>query len=333
MTSSEYVSNLYRLLLGRQPDDAGLQFWVDFMAASGDPTEVLAGILDSPEYRGRNTHQTMQCDASKVTALAAHLSPGRVMTVVDVGAQMLPHEEHAYLPLLNAGLPCQVIGFDPLADRMRERAEHEKGYKPQLLPHAIGDGGEHTFYINNVDATSSMYPLNEEVITQFADMCSLSTVKREKIPTHTLDEVLAGKTVDFLKLDIQGFELRSLQAALTTLSRTAVVHCETEFRQIYSEQPLFPQVHSFLTAHNFTFVDFFSPVKLSLKVPSGHSGPDMLVFADAVFFRGPDPSDPDLHIVQALIAILVYGKPVLAEWLLHRHDLATGTNLASILAI
>src|ERR1035438_9830207 len=197
MTSSEYVSNLYRLLLGRQPDDAGLQFWVNFIEASGDPTEVLAGILDSPEYRSRNTKQTMQCDTSKVAALAAHLSPGRVITVVDVGAQMLPHEEHAYLPLLNANIPCQVIGFDPLADRIQERAEHEKGHNLQLLPYAIGDGGQHTLYINNVDATSSLYPFNEEIIKQFADMSSLSTVKSEKISTHTLDDVLTCKTVDF----------------------------------------------------------------------------------------------------------------------------------------
>lgn len=332
MTPSEYVSNLYRLLLGRQPDDAGLQFWVDFIAASGDPTEVLAGILDSPEYRSRNTRQSMQCDTSKVVALAAHLSPERVLTVVDVGAQMLPYEEHAYLPLLNANLPCQVIGFDPLADRMQERAEHERGYNPYLLPYAIGDGGQHTFYINNLDATSSLYPLNEEVIKHFADMASLATIKTEKIPTRTLDDVLTGKTIDFLKLDIQGFELRSLEAALTTLSRTAVVHCETEFRQIYAGQPLFPQVHSFLTAHNFTFVDFFNPVKLSLKVPSGRGGPDMLVFADAVFFHEPNPAEPDLHIVQALIAILVYGKPALAEWVLQQYDQVAGTNLASILA-
>jgi FkbM family methyltransferase len=332
MTSSEYISNLYRLLLGRPPDEEGLRFWLDFVERSGDPIEVFSRMLNSPEYLNRHTAVTTGCAPETIAALAAELPHGRLLTVVDVGAQMLPHESHVYLPLLNANMVSRVVGFDPLAHRIVERVSKETGHNQQLLPYAIGDGRQHTLYVNNVDATSSLYRLNEEVTRQFVDMSSLITVEEQKVQTHTLDEVVTCDKIDFLKLDIQGFELRGLESAHKTLPRTAVIHCETEFRQIYEGQPLFPQVHEFLINHGFIFVDLYQPVNLSMNVPSGRGGKGMLIFSDSVFFRDPDPDDAELHIVQALISILVYNNRSLAEWLLHQHDMATGTRLASIFA-
>ena len=226
------------------------------------------------------------------------------------------------------GIPCRVIGFDPLADRLQERAEREKNYDLTLLPYAIGDGESHTLYINNIDATSSMYPLNEDVVRRFQDLSSLRTERTEEIATRRLDDVLTGDTVDFLKLDIQGYELRALESARQTLSRTAVVHCEVEFVPIYAGQPLFADVQSFMVEQGFQLVDLINPVRLPPAVQSGLVYEDTLLFANAIFLRNGESSEGDLRIAQALIASLLYYKHGLAESLLQQYDEARGTQLA-----
>ncbi len=313
-----YVRSLYQVVLGREPEPAGMDYWIGFIKETGDPTEVLTRLMESEEYVGHHLQQQTRSDSSRAADLAKHLSPGRALTIVDVGAQVLSTEEHIYQPLLASTVPCRVIGFDPLAYRLQERAEKERAYEEVLLPYAIGDGQRHTLYVNNVDATSSLYPLNENMVKRFGGMSSLHTVRTEEIFTRRLDDALDCDHVDFLKLDIQGFELRALEAACQTLSRTAVVHCEVEFVPIYSGQPLFADVYTFLAEQGFEFVDIVKPVRLPLIVPSGQSYPDTLIFADAVFLRRAAPKDVDLRVVQALIAGLVYGKHGLAEWLLQQ---------------
>ena len=252
---------------------------------------------------------------------------------MDVGAQSLAAENHIYQPLADAGLPCDIVGFEPLAHRLRERAEREGGTRLNLLPYAIGDGKTHTLKINNDDGTSSLYPLNPEGAQDFADLRDLHTVREERVDTRRLDDVLPSRPVDFLKFDIQGFELRALEHATEVLFRTAVVHCETEFYPLYLGQPLFPQVHGFLTEHGFEFIDLVKQVRNSPPTPSGRHQPDRLVFADSVFFRKLERGhDPSVLVTQACIALVVYSKPALAESLLHRYDMVAGTQLARSLS-
>ena len=328
MTRLEYLRTLYRVLLGREPEASGLTYWANFLKDQGDPKEVLAQLVESEEYLRRNPEQRPRSDPRRITEVAKHLAPGRTLTIVDVGAQALDYEDHVYQPLLDSGIPCRVVGFDPLADRLQERADREKNYNLTLLPYAIGDGESHTLYINNIDATSSMYPLNEQVVRRFQDLSSLQTVRTEQIATRRLDEVLNSDNVDFLKLDIQGYELPALESARQTLSRTAVVHCEVEFVPIYAGQPLFADVQSFMREQGFQLVDLINPVRLPPAVRSGQVYEDTLLFANAIFFRNNGNTQGDLPIAQALIATLLYQKHGLAESLLQQYDEANGTQLA-----
>lgn len=328
MTRLEYLRTLYRALLGREPESSGLTYWANFLKDEGDPKEVLAQLVESEEYRRRNPEQRPRSDPRRIAAVAKHLAPGQALTIVDVGAQSLDYEDHVYQPLLDSGIPCRVIGFDPLADRIQERADREKSYDLTLLPYAIGDGGSHTLYINNIDATSSMYPLNEEVVRRFQDLSSLHTVRTEEIATRRLDDVLSSDTVDFLKLDIQGYELQALESAREVLSRTAVVHCEVEFVPIYAGQPLFAEVQSFMVEQGFQLVDLINPVRLPSMVQSGQAYEDTLLFANAIFLRKGESSDADLCLRQALVASLLYYKHGLAESLLQQYDDSRGTHLA-----
>jgi FkbM family methyltransferase len=330
VTGREYIDALYRAVLQRPPDAEGLEHWAKEIEAGRSPVEVLEALVTSDEYRRRQGGEPYLEEARSTVVRALRESRyGQPLFIVDVGAQILDWEDHIYQPLLASGLGCEVVGFEPLAHRLRERAEKESGACLTLLPYAIGDGRTHTLKINNDDGTSSLYPLNPEAAHDFADLRDLHTVGEERVETRRLDDVLPPRPVDFLKLDIQGFELHALEHATAVLFRTAVVHCETEFYPLYLGQPLFPQVHGFLTSHGFEFIDLVKAVRNSPPTASGCRQPDRLVFADSVFFRKLERGqDQSLLLAQACIALLVYKKPALAEWLLHRYDMMAGTQLA-----
>nr|MCW2729126.1 FkbM family methyltransferase [Aeromicrobium sp.] len=319
MSDEDFIRALYRACLGREADVSGLAGWTAQLKSTGDPTAVLAGLLASQEAHIHSGAKTAAACASLAPQAAARL--GRNPRVIDIGAQLIGDGTHAYTPLV-AFTPLDVIGFDPLADRMTERASSESAGAGSLtlLPYAIGDGASHTLHINNDDATTSLFPLNVEHNARFNHLATLHTVSTENLDTRRLDDVLEPGPVDFLKLDIQGGELMVLQHAARTLSATAVVHCEVEFSPIYAGQPLYPEIQTELAKYGFYLVDFVDQARYHFNTGPGATTDDQLVWADAVFFR--ETTDPEALAAQALIAAAVYQRPSLAEHLLGR---ATGS--------
>jgi FkbM family methyltransferase len=315
MTPSEFVRALYKIALGREADSDGLSHWIQAMESRGDPSIVLRGILDSQEFRlrceGPQFPERLRASVTKELAT-------ETLTIVDVGAQRLAWEDHVYSPLCKLGLAHHVIGFEPLEERLTERASVENGASLTLLPYAVGDGRPHTFYINNEDATSSLFPLNEGFCSAFEGLMHLKTVRETTIETVRLDDALVQYPIpiDFLKLDIQGGELAALAGAETVLERTAVVHCEVEFAPIYEGQPLFPEIQAFLNARGFTLIDILVSHRYAYVSPSNMQTPDRLIWADAVFFRQDQQRRTLLS--QALTAFTVYRKLSLAEHMLNR---------------
>jgi FkbM family methyltransferase len=318
MSPRDFVEALYRVCLDRAADPTGLAAWTAAMEAQGDATVVLAGLLASDEFR-RHGEKPDARHRAHLTATARD-ALGRRPRVVDVGAQSLGARSHAYSSLFDA-TAVDVVGFDPLAARLTERAEREDhDGNLSLLPFALGDGAEHTLYVNNDDATSSLFPLNAAHNARFDHLSSLRTVHTERVRTRRLDDVLAPGPVDFLKLDVQGAELMVLQGGPATTAAAAVVHCEVEFAPIYEGQPLFPDVQRELAIHGFELVDLLVDSRYRYLTASAESSPDRLLWADAVYFRATNT--PETLVAQALIAAAVYGKPTFAEHLLDRAGVA-----------
>lgn len=315
MSDEDYVRQLYRVCLGREADPGGLSTWTRLLASTGDATAVLVGLLSSDEARQRSGQTTAEKSAVLAGRAAAQL--GRNLTVVDVGAQLIGDGTHAYTPLTDH-VALDVIGFDPLAERMAERADAESSASGSLtlLPFAIGDGGSHTLYVNNDDATTSLFPLNRPHNAAFNHLSTLHTVRTEPLDTKTLDDALEPGPIEFLKLDVQGGELMVLQSASRTLAQTAVVHCEIEFSPLYEGQPLYPEIQTELARYGFYLVDFVDAARYHYVTGPGAQTDDRLLWADAVFFRETD--DHDTLAAQALVAAAVYRRPSLAEHLLGR---------------
>lgn len=334
---SEYiVRGIYRSMLGREPESAGLQYWIDAMTQCGDPGIVLSAIVQSDEFKKNSVQRTVLDDVKKNLASEVQaLLLTQPITIVDVGAQELDGEQHVYAPVSAYGLPYQVIGFEPLEDKLNESKQKNRDQRIKLFPTFIGDGEAHTFHINNYDATSSLLPLNRDLTQDLVDLSHLATVKTEQVKTSTLDEVLVDvPRIDFLKLDIQGFELAALQHAKQILMRTNVIHCEISFAEIYQGQALFSDVETFLREHGFYFLDFSSSCHYPYHTASKNESRDRLGWGDAVFFKRTEllNSERDL-LAQISIAMLVYEKASLAEFLTQAYGKTSGAPLASIFSV
>lgn len=329
------VRGLYLSLLGREPDAPGLAHWVKSWTEGADLGAIAAGLLASAEYRdgpagARRAAAAVARDAQRALAHLPSSLADSPIVIVDVGAQNLDNEDHVYAPLGRQGLPQRIIGFEPLEHRRRER-QAVAGTGLTLLPYFIGDGHAHTFHINEPDATSSLLPFNRTVTDRLLELAPLRTVATEPAGTTTLDAALVHEPcIDLLKLDIQGFELAALQNARSVLQRTQVVHCEVSFVEIYRGQALFSEVEQHLRAAGFELVDLPTLCRYPIAGVHHAQSRDWLGWGDAVFFRQlPGSSSWRDQLVQSLIALSVYRKPSLAEWLARN---LRGTPAAAYLA-
>jgi FkbM family methyltransferase len=302
MNDEEYVSTLYRTLLGREPDPNGLAHHIALMAANGGPRDVLNSITSSQEYLSKS--------AKPLVSHRLSYRPSRPLVIVDVGAQNLAYESHIYAPLMQ--LPYRCIGFEPLE---KKRIARDDG-TIEMLAHFIGDGSEQTFYVNNDDATSSLLPLNDDFNIYHNHLSGLRTVRTERVKTSRLDDVLSDVGhIDFLKFDIQGFEVPALLGAQQVLQRTNVIHCEVEFAPLYKGASVFSDIERLLSKSGFYFVDFSHLCHYAYEaVPDPTTNGERLGWADAVFFREHAETVDDA-LAQAAIAELVYGKSGLAKHL------------------
>jgi FkbM family methyltransferase len=322
---SQIIRGLYLGLLGREPDSHGLSHWLKVLLESKDLDYIIDCFVNSDEYKSNSSRIVMDEDtvisqAINVAEETVYFLDERPILIVDIGAQNLENEEHIYSDLASSKLPNRIIGFEPLEARCQERLNKSSNKNSlSLFPLFIGDGSQHTFYVNDPDTTSSLFPLNQELISQFVDLDGLKTIRTEMASTTKLDVAIDQEEhVDFLKLDIQGAELMVLQHSLKTLSKTLVVHSEVSFFEIYKGQPLFSEIEQYMRSQGFYLVDLHPQCHYPLSGNPFNRSRDWLGWADAVFFKHLDKSARwQDRMVQSLIALIVYKKLSLASWLAH----------------
>jgi len=127
-------------------------------------------------------------------------------------------------------------------------------------PLALGDRLEkrlmhlstETFDREHISMSSSLYPPKEHLIysaTLFEG--------HETVDVITLD-IWAKKygisKIDMLWLDMQGYELPALKAALNILKTVSVILTEVEFAEGYEGQPLYREVKEWLESQGFVLI-------------------------------------------------------------------------------
>jgi FkbM family methyltransferase len=244
----DYVAALYRLVLRREPDDTGLNNYVNAVRTSGDYTLVLQGMLDSPEYRESNsspltsmsvterpTSRTINLGDRELIVVGNpadpyffHLNIGdhtndfllyvsrhflrENATIFDIGANI----GMTAVILATAVRRGQVYAFEPGADTYPYLlATIEANRVPNCHAQQIALGatsGEADFFSNPTSESASHLAL---------DGVSLGG-PNTRVKVKTVDDVVSElnlSQLDLIKIDVEGFELDVLEGAHSTIAR------------------------------------------------------------------------------------------------------------------
>jgi FkbM family methyltransferase len=196
--------------------------------------------------------------------------------VLDVGANA-----GMYVEGLRAnGWPGPAVSLEPLASAFADleaRAASDPAWTARRL--ALADeAGELELHIAGNSASSSLLPMTD-LHTEAAPMSAV--VGTETVPVTRLDDVIdevaSGAKRAWLKLDVQGGELRVLEGGRRALDRVAALDVELSLEVLYEGQPDLMDVVTWLRDAGFDLV--------TLEEAFKHPETGQLLQCDGLFAR------------------------------------------------
>ena len=174
------------------------------------------------------------------------------------------------------------------------------------LPYAVGEVSGIVNFYSTVDPNMSslLMPIQNKNLSfpypqmPFDYLMNEAGRVREvrKVELQSLDEILREnpgipKPV-FLSIDTQGSELSILKGAKETLKTVAAVMVEVEFDELYEGQPLFGEIHEFLTISGFILMDIEKGIPTTpFRAPVGGRAKGQLTWGDALYFKKPNNTE------------------------------------------
>jgi FkbM family methyltransferase len=159
------------------------------------------------------------------------------------------------------------------------------------------------YTVINSDGTAQIWGLHTKV------------VKTIKVKVYSLDWLVEKKkvpNVDFLSMDTQGAELLILNGASSALKNWTIgVACETDFVELYQNQPLFSDIASRLAKDRFRLCQIFNhqffnnwPYYMELQGKGFVSASESLFLKDPNFFDYSKASDVTKALKLAAIGVV-----------------------------
>lgn len=147
-----------------------------------------------------------------------------------------------------------------------------------VYPIALGEGnGEMEFHVNTYSPSSSILSLAQAHKTAFP---SAQEKKIITVKLSTLDDALAGVSLAppvLMKIDVQGYEAKTLAGAKKTLEQVEYVVIETSFKPMYEGEAVFGEILSIMNEQGFHFA---RPIDFAVAQNSGE-----IIQIDALFVR------------------------------------------------
>jgi FkbM family methyltransferase len=203
---------------------------------------------------------------------------GSFKMIIDGGANVGQFARAVTWAFPEAAVHC----FEPqpeIAERLRTNLRDN----PRLSVHecALGNtDGTTQFHRNYLSQTSSIFPLGIAHDGPYSER--LKHVSTIQVPIRRLDNALrdvAWQRPALLKLDLQGFELEALRGAEELLERIDYILVESAFKEVYQGEPLFNDIHAFLSSKGF---DLIRPLSFAQE-PNGD-----ILYTDTLFGKSAE---------------------------------------------
>lgn len=183
--------------------------------------------------------------------------------IYDVGAHV-----GTWSLLAKALIPDSIIhAFEPIESHITE-FQNRMSHVNSINLHQIALGnqtGNMKINITNRSDASSLLETTELVNEQYG-------VKKDKeqiIKIFTLDDYIANQKIplpNFIKLDVQGYELEVLKGAQQCIYHAKWILCEASFYPYYQNQPLFYDIFEHLYKQSYNVYAFGSDTTLGSRL-------------------------------------------------------------------
>lgn len=277
--------------------------------------KILAGI---------NVVQKITSKQALLVKAIESLKISRPLSLIDVGsAKGIPQR---WKPVKNV---IFVYGFEPdstARNLLPQNADFEGGGNTDS-PFALSNRIENlNLNILKKASHSSALEPNMDLINRYKKRHpELWELDYEVgVEARDLDSVEV-EAKDFMKIDVQGYELKVLQGAKESLSEILGVEAEVEFLEMYKGGCSFGEINDFLCSCEFEFVDFISLTRWERDSSKNTLG--VCIGSDALFLRSPEYIRRNLSVDDEKLRIylsvcLIYRRYDLLFTTLDLFDLA-----------
>jgi len=183
------------------------------------------------------------------------------------------------------------IGIEPDARSVSEllnSPESQRFRSYEIIPFgAWNRTGTVSISFTRKPMCSSHFAPNIPFLSRFQDAERFDIVGSTEVKCRTIDDLVfgPGKSVDFIKLDLEGGELAVLEGATMAIEGCMGFHVEVCFQSIRDGQPLFGDIKNFLQLRGIEFVDFVALIRWERDSCRGLG---QAIFGDALFLRAPE---------------------------------------------
>ena len=198
------------------------------------------------------------------------------------------------------GENVELIGVDPF---VKNKINFGKfGRKEIIFNNVVGDIDEEDvdFYVSEFGQASSLLKENSKLVSRFHAGKYGKIVRKEKVSVKEIKKLLESQNIkkfDFLKIDVEGYELKLLNNLKDILKKDCLgIQCECFFQEYHIGRPLFSDIEIFLRELGYHVFDIslekWGRLTNQIEYPVDHRGVNrggnaQVMWADVLFLKDP----------------------------------------------